>query len=1411
MEDFTLIKKDGTLINLISKDPYRAITKAVQDANLMGNDTCKLSVVSSDIINFQIGDKINVHGNVYSIRNTVKKTRTLNGTYLYEIIFYGALYDLMKTLYRNASTLGMASKSSFDLTLSLKDFVKLIIDNLNRDYPNLWFFDENNCPESSPITMQFNNQNCLNVLQTLCSKFKYEFRIEQKNGIRTIKLGKFGEVVYPPNAAEAYEWGKGNGLYELTEQQVNDKSLVTRLWVNGGSQNIKSDYRGYTDRLQLPLHRLNKNRHVLNDGTTVEAGAEYIGITNEELRFIENNELKNKVGSIESAKNYDDIYPKRTGIVSSTENRLSFVDSTMDFDLNESNENGTLYLINGVAAKIIFVTGRLAGQQFEISKYNHTEKKFTIIEYKNERGLTFPNDTFVISSGDKYKIVDINMPQSYIDNAEEELWYTAIQEFQDLSQPQAKYSLKLDPCMLSENLPNGSNSVLFHVGDYIPVKDERFGIDKNMKITKLTRDLLQDQDYNITLSDSVAISINTKFINDVLEHNTVLENNRLYDIIRARRGWRTTEELRTAIFDTDGFFDPENIKPNSISTNMLTVGTRSQQFLIKDTVFQANYNGDPNHFVASSGVLVHLSIDPTRIVTWNLSSCDVNLTDNTFYYVYAKCSKSSNVGVFHITHDKIKFNSPGDQNNYYFMIGVISSLNQSDNFRDFTTTYGFTRINGKTITTGRIVTSDGKCYLDLDGNLFHIGDENSFLSWENDRLLLKGVLVQSNTGETSELSVFRGVYNSNKVYSKGDEVSYNSGGEICTYRYIFSSPSAGHSPAESNYWLVVAKGSKGNNGVNGIDGKDGKGLEFIFKRQVLSTPPAIPNSLNNDDYIPPGWTDNQQGVTIDEQYEFVSKRTKINDTWGEFSTPALWAKYSEDPDYLYLRGTGGDKGFNVPAIVSSKKISQNKTGRGLHLYKINRETLEITYVSVYDTYNNNTDEASRFCHEINEITDNYFVGIVSADAYNIIGEMEQELKENFGASSVPQTDGKSRTPFAFLSYKGMPKGYGISVFTAPGANSPFAEISVYVANRAFISSRDGKDGENGKSPSLVYRGDYLVNETYHSTDNRRDAVKFNGIYYITKLGVGSFSGKLPTNSEYWENFGAQFSSIATNLALIENANIANFIYKDQTMQSQSKTGGKPNLMLDGLNGIINALKGSIGSFQLNDGDIIGKLNGHESIKITTKLLPEIENLIGWKDLTNGISNDFSFNGDIYQYSDNLYDDIDENGGSTKLNSQASISIDVDNSCRLCIDGQFGLNNVVSDVSYTNELYCRVVSSTGLQLHNGVMQSDRVYVELPSAGRYIITISCLVALDTQYVDRYSFSAQCYFNLSLTISTGAQETILASDGLLSYFGVHNFLKYQQNDGFTVQMGLYGIKVTGDNGIQKTVNGGNNWTTL
>lgn len=926
-----IIKRNGETIQLNTNEPFCFVKEATLTSSLMGDDYISLKIVSSEWLSFAKGDKIIVGGNEYSIRATTTREIVSEGYYNYEPVFYGVMYDLMKTIYRNCDKYGKSDKSTFDLTYTIKEFVQVLIYNLERDYPGVWKFDEDNCPETEAKTIQFSGVNCLQALQTLCNseQFNLEFQITQDNGIRTIHIGKFGKRINPPSGADFFEWGNGNGLYNLKEQKIDDKAIITRLWVEGGTTNIRSDYRGYAERLQLPMQRMNQYDHTLADGTVVKANTEMIGISDESKRYIENAELRDKIGSEEDVKTYDNIYPKRTGKVTAVvaDDICAFVDDTMDFDLNKKDDKGTVYLVDGVSAKITFTSGRLAGQQFELNAkggYDDKTKTFKIIPFTDNRGLTIPSEetknSFFIEVGNTYKITDIYLPEQYEKRAEEDLWYAGSDDFKDASQVKAQYALTFDRLYFLQSLSSDTDTSVFAVGDYVPVKDTRFGIEKTMRIQKITRNLLLEHDYQITLADSTAISIQTQTVLTVIDHENVINNNRLRDLNKARRGWRTTEDLRNMVYDTDGYFDTENIKPNSIDTNMLTVGAKSQQFVLSGCVLKANFGGNPNMFVATAGILSHLTIDNEKIRSWQMNEASFEMQSTGGYYLFAKCSKSGENGVWYLTQEQLKFEHTNDPNNYYFQVGIISSLYSDDNFRDFQTTYGFTRINGNTITTGRIITSDGECYLDLDGNKFRIGDSTSSIDWNvsaKSRLTLKNVSVASGSGDVVPLGVYRGVWNKDYIYYYGDEVSYtDNSGATCTYRYNHATPSKGIVPTNTVYWGIVAQGANGKNGVNGST--------FYFIYTAESSTPSTPTFTDPTSLIGQSVWSLKPPIPTNGKFVYMSQAmlNASTNTFGTWSTPIRITGMNgengadgTDIEFIYLRNTGD---------TPSKPVSENK-------------------------------------------------------------------------------------------------------------------------------------------------------------------------------------------------------------------------------------------------------------------------------------------------------------------------------------------------------------------------------------------------------------------------------------------------------------------------------------------------------
>lgn len=1229
MEQIEIIKRDGTVIKCFSPEPFCTPTQAVQETSLMSDDTVKITLRTTQPYQFGRGDKVVINGYTYKIRTTPERQLQTEEDYIHTLTFYGVMYDLMKCQYRNCDANGNSTKAIFDLTYSIKDFVRVAIYNLNRDNPGEWAFDEQNCPDTEPITVSFSKSNVLQVIQDLCSKdnFNLEFRITTANGVNTIHIGQFGEVVTPPSGADYFEYGKGNGLWQLKEKKVDDKAIITRLWAEGGTQNIKSEYRDYSDRLQLPYpQRVNRNRHVLKDGTVIEAGTQTIGVADDSKRYLEDVAMSQVIGVEEDTQTFDDVYPKRTGTVTALGGSvLEFVDNTMDFDLNEKDSKGnTRYLIDGTSAKLTFITGKLAGQEFELSKYDHTTKTFKLIAYTDERGLKIPTedtDAFRFVVGDKYKLTDINMPDSYVQNAEEDLWYKALEYFNEAKQARCQYELTFDREYFLENMPGDSDTCLFKVGDYVPVKDTRFGIEKNIRIQKVSRNLLLDHSYTLTLSDTTAISVVAQSVLDVIEHEKIIQINDLRNLAKAKRGWRTTEELRNMVYDADGYFDPENIKPNSIDTNMLTVGSKSQQFVLTGVILEANYGGNVNKFSASSGVLSHLTIQEDSVRSWNMATQEVTLSQAGGYYVFAKCSKTGTNGVWYVTQDQLKVENDTDPNNYYFQVGVIGSLGVGDRFRDFTTTYGFTRINGNTITTGRIVTSDGESYLDLEGNEFRIGNSNSSLAWNVDgtgKLVLRGTMVQAGNGDLEKIGVWCGAFDPDRWYCLGDEVSYTVYGQTATFRYRYSTKTKGHLPTDTTYWEVTGSGVPGENGYS-------QAMVRLYKRAAskpsIDWSSTLTYTFATDTLspIPSGWS---RGVPANNgQALYITLASAVSRT----ATDTIAPNEFSGPVELVEDGLDGITKVTVYTNSTSKPTTPTGSSVPPAGWRLEKQAPAST-LSVTSIAKASEEAYSHF--DLAQVNDTYRIKCLDPDYLTnfkgyvqinfsttsanekIVISMRASCEgyyDNGFVTALDNTTEPSRSTAS--SYVKIVSGDGVcelATISVPTAGNHFVRVwyikdasqnkyddAIYFNVITFgggklwqsIGSVRGDTAifwteptEYAQDSAITYQGEYQPNKMYYGNSARRDVVKFQAQYYLANLTAGSFVNVLPTNADFWTPFGTQWESVATDLLLANLANIGGLIFKDNCLISQKGTINGvestdytnpdflPLLFLDGVNG-----------------------------------------------------------------------------------------------------------------------------------------------------------------------------------------------------------------------------------------------------
>lgn len=689
-----ITKPNGSRVPMESRATATAITAAKQTWALNAEDTIAITVVSPFPQSYGIGDVITVFGRDYRLNRLPKVSKTGMQEYQYDLEFEGIQYDLMRVTYDvnvNTTNNQLQDIQGDSLTGDLKRFMGVLISNANRVFPGKWALGV--CPETDgDNTLTFSeSDNCLSVLQTLCSedKFGVEFEIERVNGVYVINIKKTIGQTLP----FVLEYGKGKGLYSISRENVSSSNIVTRLKVYGSTENITSKYRA--DRLCM-------------------YGKDKVS------SYIEKADAVAKYGIYEGRKNFD-IKPTFTGKVSSVVDGdvLSFIDTSFPFDINAKNASGeTLYLISGVSAKVHFNSGNLAGYEFEVHAYDHATRKFTLVKQTDDRGNVFPSETspaFQIGKNDTYKVLDIAYSRDIEESAEKKLAEEGNKYYDQNSQPKVQYSVNVTKAFIEKKLAlsDGITNV-FAPGDYLPIKDDEIGVDKSIRIKSFTRNVLDPYDYSLTISDTQTKGdITTRVISDLVDIDKVLTINNLKDPAQARANWRSSREVLNMVFDPEtGGYYKDKITPESVDTMMLSVGAKSMQFGLINTVFEPNFQGNPNLFKWKGGVLTHYTIDPDKARSWVLADGTTALQQDVPYYIYAVCNRDNSSGTMSISATQHKVEE--SPNVYFFLIGILGSIDADTKVRAISLTYGFTTINGRFIKTGRIESADGTTYFDLD-------------------------------------------------------------------------------------------------------------------------------------------------------------------------------------------------------------------------------------------------------------------------------------------------------------------------------------------------------------------------------------------------------------------------------------------------------------------------------------------------------------------------------------------------------------------------------------------------------------------------------------------------------------------------------------------------------------------------
>lgn len=1089
-------------------------TSSYRYTALQNVGTLYLYFASEEFINIPVGAYCIYKNITYYLMDPDDFKKKSSRNFEYTLVMYDIGAILGKYKCRDI----VSKRLKFDYTAKPHEHLQLIVDNLNmRD--SGWKVGE--CIEAEEKTINYNHIFCSEALPTIADTFKTEYEIDP--AIKTIHLRK---VEYNKGEPLPLEYGKDKGFVPgLGRSNQDGNRPVAILYVQGGEQNI--DFSKYGSKeLLLP-----KNQRLEYEGRTYVSDAEglYIKRADTTLTDVQEDSL-----------DCSHISPKRVGSVSNVvvsdkeKNFYDFIDSSIPDDLNFED-----YVIEGNNMTVIFQSGMLAGsnKEFEV-KYVHKERKFLITPQEID-GQIMPNEIYKPNLGDKYAVFGIQLPDAYICNnstkegASWDMFREAAKYLYENEDPKFTFKGELDSIYSKKRWLSIGGKI--KLGGYILFKDPQFipeGI--KIRITSIKEYIHRPYSPIIELSNTTTGATVSSELNKI-ESNEVKTDNQYKNSIQfTKRRFRDAKETISMLNDALLHFSG-SISPISVQTMSLLVGDESLQFRFVNNKtnptqveYLVTYDSKKKVLSAPGGILQHMTIGIDTLSSghkaseykfWDIEKyTSPTLTETVGYYLYVKANKNGTTGSYVLSKNAIKLE--GVEGYYHFLVGILNSEFEED--RSFVELFGFTEILPGRITTDGIVSSDGLNFMDFVNNAFRVGNSDSYFDWNtkgDKKLRLKGTIVQSESGDESPIGCFRGVYDNSYTYYWGDEVIYDDGTGYSMYRFVSKNPVKGISPNNSNYWIIVAQ-----RGV-GISNTD-----VLYA--ISSSNTTAPTS--GWQTTAPAWKDGY----------YIWSKTKVVYTDGDIV-------YT---DAACITGGKGETGNGISSIIEQYYLSSSATSLLNGSWSNSRPTWKNGWyiwtrsVINYTNGNSITTEAICVTGEKGETGDDG----INGDYF------EYRYAVNGSRSTPPSLSKTSRNPSGWSTTVPTVGNLQYLWFTVAKINGETNSLIQNWSTPARQTPYDGVDGRNGDTgPTMVYRGVYGSSKVYYGTSKRVDAVKYNGHYYVARVDAGNgFQNHVPTDTAYWNDFGAEFESIATNLLLAEGANIGDWFMSGGKIVSTLLDGNK---------------------------------------------------------------------------------------------------------------------------------------------------------------------------------------------------------------------------------------------------------------
>lgn len=479
--DITVFKRGSILVRAIVEPD----DQSQQSISLMSEDILTLTFNVAEPIAFQIGDYCYFFSKQYVINATPEYTQSSERAFAYTLVLESQMYELGKSDFLFLNATNNFEDAVFPFRGNAQNYGDLLIYNLNRDFPQTgWKLGYVITTEL--VSQDFTATNCLDALKTIVGLFNTEYLIE-------------GNVIniYQRQIASGITLKLGVDEALLSIQQANqtNANLITRLRVFGSTKNIVNTYRSASPRLRMSVAT----------GDYLTKNLDVFGLFAKTIIF------DGQTKDVKTGNPLPEIFPHRTGTISAVGDPIAdpttwflmFFDAAIDFNVND-------YLISGITAQVEFQTGFLAGYTFDINAFDNTTKKFTINQNTSDPNLLVPTDLLCPVIGDQYVVININQPQTYIDQAEADLKAAGLSYLLANCIPPLVFTNVIDPFYIQQR------NITLLLAMLVGLESDVLGINRSLRIIQIQRKIQNTNFYSIQLADSAnPPSVLVKLLNGI--------------------------------------------------------------------------------------------------------------------------------------------------------------------------------------------------------------------------------------------------------------------------------------------------------------------------------------------------------------------------------------------------------------------------------------------------------------------------------------------------------------------------------------------------------------------------------------------------------------------------------------------------------------------------------------------------------------------------------------------------------------------------------------------------------------------------------------------------------------------------------------------------------------------------------